>query len=1049
MAQQERDNAPTYFITEEEHRPARNVYRPTAAPLFTSRGQREPISFASANAARRAKQAVQAQMREEEEGRAMSIGSSSADEQAPLPSNYGNTGGNNWLAGGRTVSNERRFGLTEAFQMADENQRYRPKTSEGIRRGSEDSGSMLDSRIPRSRTYSPAQRLEQKPLSTLTGAYRVAEMEDLNAQLPFTSSESDTTTSRQGSPSPAAKERKDAKYRAMGLPDYSAEELEKMKHWKERNKDRLLEGQKRRENRRPATEDPNDESAKIRARTAANDARISRLAKSTIPLFANKHNPGQSQRVIETTRELEKKTSEIYADEPEPPLNVHRQWGSKARAPRPNWVQRIVDPDFVEIKDPAPPGSEAMQKIAAEVPLPSIEGSFEPTPPSSRPSSAQPTYGSPEKSRLWDTDVDFTANSIQISTSPQLKVRKLDQLRAQEIQSLTARGVATSRLEEIRERNSEERSVLSETPHANLKKPTPGPSKRQQPEEQEYDMTILDEEGEHIRGTPVTVFSARSYRAKSLGKDGEESGHKREDSLDLLKRLSRATSRSASRSPPGRVDAMEEESTKPREESVPVKEAEKPNETEKTVEIIEDGGIGEAIGKSVERSEQEAPLPPDVGLEVTSEFKRHSRNHSRPRSEVDPEERIAAESRLFDLPDTNSQRNSIRYPSPSPSDVDDDILDETPKPKQKDPLTLPTPKVTGAFIETPAPTVRKERKSRTISPYYEAGENDVRSSSVSGSHKDEIRSDFRAGRPRSSSNPTSQLGYTRSQQRTSRPRPPLINSAKPTSASEDLRRIKLEAQIDDSTLEDFDGILDAAVGQKQDSEKSALLEPILNLDFDERGRPLSTKERERRIEQVMLGRMNQHLKNTSSSIRDARQGIERLEHQVSSSLNMPIAHKNEDNTVYIKIPVPRLWIKDPATTKTGNGSWYQRNWKFTWLGLILFLFLTWYITESVVCEVYCHPINSSKNTWQPTDPFFPWAIPTKLDQWSGGHVGNALYNTWRYFDDMRGPRVGRRAWFRTRTPLGPSDWWLGRDGPVGIKTMVNEGGGFFGDDEII
>lgn len=1064
MAQQQRDNAPTN--SDDQSIPGRNVYRPTTAPLFTSRGQREPISFANHNASRRARQAVQQQMKEE---RAMSIGSASSDGQAPRLSSYANSGGNNWLGSGKTGPNDRKFGLADAWQMADENQGFRPKTSEGIRRSSEDNISLLDSRIPRSKNFSPAQRMENDRPRTSPNTYQPEERDDSIMSSVIGSSGSDVSSSRQGSPSPGAKQRKDAKFRAQGISHYSDEDIHNMKGWRNKIKEHAAVTQRRKENRPPVNEDVNDEYAKIRARNAAQDVRISRIAKSTTPLFVNKNNSGHvPTRVIETARELEKKTSERYADELEPPLNIPRQWGAKAKS-RPNWVQKILDPDsFVEIENLAPPGSEAMLRIAAEVPIPSIEGSSEPTPPSSRPPSAQPTYGSPEKSKLWDADVDFTATSMQISTSPLLRVRKLDQLREQEIQSLTARAVATNRLEEIRERNSEERPVLSEQPRPNLKKPTPEPTRLQPSEEPEYERTILDEEGEHIRGTPITVFSAKHYRGSSQNRDGEESGHKREDSFDLLRRLSRAASRSPA--PPSRAGIMEEESAKPQEESVVKKvverlteksseqsaEKEPQAETEKVVENRHDEGSDEPAGRPAEISKQEAPLPPDVDVQ-NNNSKRNSRSSSRPRSEIDPEERITAEAKLFDLPDNGSQRNSIRYPSPAPSsgdvnDNDDDKFDETPKPKKQDPLSLPTPRVTGAFIETPAPTIRKTRTPRTISPYYEAGEDDALSTSVSKGNNtdDEVEIESRAGRRRRSQSSSSQE-YIRPQQRAARSRPPLINSAKPTSASEDIRRIKQEAQIEDSTLEDFDALLEATVGkQMQTDDKSEILEPLLDLEYDERGIPLSKKERERRLERVILDRMNQHLKNTSSSIRDARQGIERLEHQVSSTLNMPIAHRAEDNTVYLKIPVPRLWIKDPpATTKTNEGSWYQRNWKFTWLGLILFIFGTWYITESAMCEVYCHPINSSKNTWQPTDPFFPWAIPTKLDQWTGEYVGNTLYDVWEYFDDMRGPRAGRRRWFQTPTPYGPSDWWLGRDGPMGIKYTGNEGASYFGDDEYI
>jgi hypothetical protein len=80
-------------------------------------------------------------------------------------------------------------------------------------------------------------------------------------------------------------------------------------------------------------------------------------------------------------------------------------------------------------------------------------------------------------------------------------------------------------------------------------------------------------------------------------------------------------------------------------------------------------------------------------------------------------------------------------------------------------------------------------------------------------------------------------------------KPKVHNSAKPPTFKEDLRRIKLEADYADSTDDDLD----------------AMLAPD-GLDSD----------------RIVLARMGKSLKITSQSIRDARLGIERLESRVSS-----------------------------------------------------------------------------------------------------------------------------------------------------------------------
>ena len=408
------------------------------------------------------------------------------------------------------------------------------------------------------------------------------------------------------------------------------------------------------------------------------------------------------------------------------------------------------------------------------------------------------------------------------------------------------------------------------------------------------------------------------------------------------------------------------------------------------------------------------------------------------KSDIDPEERITAEARLFDLQDNKSERNSIRAPSPAPSD--DEKLDETPRPKAN-PLSLPTPRVTGAFIETPAPTTRVITRSRSISPSYEVV--DVPEATKNGKSKaltEQAGAVTALSERYRNKRETRKRSITPPRGRFYDARPPLINTAKPASAAEDLRRIRLEAQVEDSTLDDFDAILDAEAATEG---QTTILEPVLDLQYDERGLPLSEKEIERRIERLTLDRMNQSLKATSTSIRDARHGIERLEEQVSSKF-IKIGQP-DDGTMYInmKIPVPKLYISKPSQ-KFG----IKRGWTFTWFGLIAFLFFLWYLCESAMCSQFCHPVASNKNTWQPSDPFFPWAIPTKLDQWTGEVVSSSL--------DSVAKGLGIRSWDWSPLPtlapnykggpIGSSDWWLGRNGPVGL--MLDDRG-TFDDDEMI
>ncbi|KAG9228734.1 hypothetical protein BJ875DRAFT_226545 [Amylocarpus encephaloides] len=767
-----------------------------------------------------------------------------------------------------------------------------------------------------------------------------------------------------------------------------------------------------------------------------------------------------------------------YENEPLPPYNIPQSWGFRSKNQK-GWIKNILSPEnSQEINDPAGPRDD---DPPPDIPLSTIEdvsSILEPTPPSSRPSSAQPNNASPEKTHVWAADLDFTAGSLQMATSPQFRVgpQKLEDLRDREMQNLTARALATNRLVEIRERNSEER-VPSESSRANERYATPAleSETKEGPETPYNDRTILEEEGYPIPHTPITVFPGGAYQSKpgALVSQNYNNHHVRERSFDAVRDLARLIGKSPNTS--GSLEEEEEErgregaikgqdgeeetprkpversSTAYRKSTVKEESEEKgddrrgENSDIKNTDKVEDLSAGRkgragqhSSGRSAEtykgKSEEVATANPVV-REPTS--KRYSRSSTSPKSDIDPEERIDAEARLFDLQDNKSEMNSVRATSRSRSASDNDDAERTPRPKV-DPLTLPTPKVTGAFIETPAPTLRKPREGRSsslTSPLHrEVKVSDIDDASDSRRTHSSSRTTSRD--TGAESRTTLCTGSRRDQGRsTTREKPTVINSARPTTAAEDLRRLQREGNYEDSTLDDLDDLLAHASNIPIVNEDDAD-ELMLDLEHDERGRPLSKKEKERRQEQITLARMDRSLRKTTHNLRDARHGIERIESEVSRVSSKPhptsAAVVNESGeTLYIKIPIPRLYYRTPPPT-TAIPRFLPRSWKFTWLGFLLALFLAWYLTESLVCEIFCHPTISATNDWHPSDPFFPWAIPTKLDHWTGEVVSR----TWKKVDRA----LGEAEYRRKRVVSGGSeDWWLGRGGPVGIVVDDEEG----------
>jgi hypothetical protein len=733
---------------------------------------------------------------------------------------------------------------------------------------------------------------------------------------------------------------------------------------------------------------------------------------------------GVGTRVSETAQTLVRKSS-VSSLESEPGVRLPKTWGRHAKT-KTGWLSRILSPDnSEEVHDLSPQvvseGSIDWAGAAVDVPLPSVEdGSSiqEPTPPHSRPNSAQPRNTSPQKSHIWDPEFDFTAQSVQESTSPLLKIKntKLDEIRAREIEALSRRAVATSRLEEIKERNSEDRSVSPEATRSAVKdiverRPSENADRwvRQrfrslsdaaeasedetpartastdvvsekedikesvtkaldeaQPmatstskaissearesgakevdvkanfvnetylQDYSYEKTILEEEGEAIPGTPITIFKGAAAKEKKPS----QLGHSRDDSWENLKKLARLTSATPS---PASIKLAERSS----DESL----------------------------KQLNR--------------LSADIKRLSGASTPPKSDVDPEERIVSEVSLFELPDNKSERNSLRTPSPP----GDGSVDETPRPKA-DPLSLPTPVVTGAYIDTPAPRGRQPKIGQPSTG--DALHDEVSRLAIkdfirgSRSHSRTSQKDARTtqrgtehGASRLSSNSAAQSPKPKPRQRS---RPSLFNSANPASVEDDLRAIQQEAE--DSTLDDFDGLL-TAEAEDLDLNSTTIMETLIDLEKNDKGQPLSAEERERRQEMLAIERMNKTIKSGLVSIRDAKRGIERLEDQVSSTPE-PLKHNHDHDScpkctsqksthhVNLTIPVPRLWSRDP-TKWTGV--------RFTWLGLLLALFITWFCMESVTCEFICHPQYASTNNWHPDDPFWGWALPTLLDRCTAG-----------------------------------------------------------------
>ncbi|KAK6957968.1 hypothetical protein Daesc_000759 [Daldinia eschscholtzii] len=700
----------------------------------------------------------------------------------------------------------------------------------------------------------------------------------------------------------------------------------------------------------------------------------------------------------------------------------------------------------------------------APVPIPSIE--YESASDGRASPTDEPPMRSPEKSFNWHLDADFTAGDLQVSDSPRIRAgqsngrpagqspsvtsspvrstpnmrrsnnridqirqkeievanavlpeedmssttrtnSRLDELRAREREALSKRAMATSRLEEIRIRNSEARPESPETERRSYRENLRGSPVRSREIVKAPDSNLESQtkEDQGPKATTVTAFQNPNVQKASeplkekvnevkVEEEIKGSQLPRNNSQDLLQRLARATSSSP-------VAEKNDRTVIP--DSPPPKMPSESRENSRPRSIQEERGPRNLEAKN----SRERPTVGFTGLrrDLSADSVREKRT-SRSGSEVDPTDRIEAEMKLFAPLDNYSEKGSVRAPSPTPPESTDEL---TPRQNKIDPLTQPTPRVTGAYVETPA-TVRVKQETRPESKRVlgepnRTSNNDSEARARSSSDpsnaaytksEDDIQESRNASTSRSSSVPAGSR-RARSASRRRRPRRPLINTAKPPSVKDDIRAILRMNQIDDSTLEDFDTILaDQEIDEK---ELEKMVNDTMNkVDNDLEFPGLSERDRELQV----YDRMSKSLKTGLLGIRSAKKGIERLEDKVMHTEHKPDPART-DSTVSVSkseanvpvpqatsviLPIPALYRKSPKFRLT----------KFGVLALVMFI---WYIVESIFCSLYTPHYNCTPEVpcdWSPNEPYFPYAIPFMLDEWATGGKGRAL--TWKVGEEV-------------------------------------------------
>jgi hypothetical protein len=645
-------------------------------------------------------------------------------------------------------------------------------------------------------------------------------------------------------------------------------------------------------------------------------------------------------KVDEEDRTERSSTDSAVTEKSEPPPNVPRTWGSRGKVGK-EWLHKLHDrnghPGNNVQKPQAPESSQIdWTAVAAEVPLPSIESSS--TPQNTSPDlprqatlHKQPSF---DRTKEWDIN-DFTGQSLQVSNTPPVRVRAnaLDQLRDKEIESLEKRAVTTNRLGEIRKKDSREllRKVSRSPSVGTAKRDLSGADlSRSKSREVKF-----EDAGEPIPDTPIVIYKGTTGDHKD--EEHRETGVRqptlsREDSLNKLHRLARAMSDSP-----------------------------RPSPSPEDWSLIREG---EGSGEIPAVSNGEAPKPT-----LHSDL---SRKSSKQVADVGA------------TPQGAKVADSAKTPVVSGAWTDTilpDTVRTVNRPNDSSKYTQ-TPHVNaGGWIDTPMPHGKRSVSSLALIP---AGE-------IPEGLTDGL--DGKSSRP-PSAGANDPSGIT--QKKVDIPRSALtglLDKARQKLSTQDgvpFRESNDTLNLGDATIESLEDLLTL-----DNADMTTLIR--MGAEFEAREQILrGTPGDDASAEAALLDRLGSKLDRLRTNIHDARKGISKLEHQVSypdrpedqqaremasscASCGSLCATFESTPTstptrVYLAIPLPRFFH-----TKQKD-HWLPRPTLLGWATLALSV---WYLSESAMCDRYCHPLYAEYYEWpEEAEPRFGYAIPTMLWRWS-------------------------------------------------------------------
>lgn len=690
-----------------------------------------------------------------------------------------------------------------------------------------------------------------------------------------------------------------------------------------------------------------------------------------------------------------------------------------------------------------------------------------------RPATAGPLR-SPDKSYAWQVDEDFTAGDLQVSNSPPVGFgrgnTKLEELKKREMDAEQQYPVerhrfipprTNTKLDEILQREREAERIY---PIPRMEEPTTE-SVMEPPTRAEHRPTFLfpgptRADGESNRGKEVEEPTKRPFAATRLNVFRDEQaarppspGTQRKTNFDLLHRplLSQENGfgeLEGEKVPDSPVTIYRKafpwqtnnDQNEPLRNGIPpadkAQEEKKPvlfgiGEKEKQDGRVDSSNKGPAVNGNLPAPFAGGNKPlsfnkPTVGfagLPRSSSTKSVWSAHSR--ASADPTARIEAEMDLFAIADNMSERGSTRAPSPRPKpksglEAQGDDADVTPRPQKFDPSSMPTPQVTGAYVESPAaskfeqPNVKMDAANFEREFLLRRKKSELQNRDPSTSPR-ASKSDGQRERARSTS--MSKLRRSRSMPRNTRP---LKNSVQPPSVKEDLHQIHMLNNIEDSTLDDF---TDLIVSSSNPEELKEILRNGVSKadDLDD----FTFEEQLKKFD-----RLGRSLNAGLAGIRQAKRGIERLEDRVSHAEKPATAVKNEGHTHHAHNPGCPDCVgmqQRSATRKIHLPVTRLSRSRSTLLGFLILFLASWYLLEGAFYDRWgrqyvCY--RGSPCHHDVDDPDYGYVVPVKLDEWLTGGTIRPYAAYW--MEEISDYYADAEDWW-TGTDIRRVDWRAMRD----------------------